>query len=180
MFKRGVRIEGLKDSKKLSPLQRQKLLGEICKKALCFSVIAKDNFIIDEINILNATLLAMKCAIESLKVKPDLCIVDGNRKVKNLFIEQETIVKGDNFSAAIAAASVLAKEERDKIMRSYAKDFPNYCFDKHKGYATAQHVKALGQFGPCPIHRKTFAPVREASKFGKLENRRLLCHKQDV
>ena len=117
-------------------------------------VVGKKN-IIDEINILNATFLAMKRAIASLSVKPDLALIDGNQK-PHTDIEEVTVIKGDAKSMSIAAASVLAKVSRDRFMLEMAEKYPEYCFEKHKGYGTAAHIDALKRLGPCPIHRKSF------------------------
>ena len=152
-------IDDLNDSKKLSPKKRELLFEIIKEKALFYAISIIDNYIIDKINILQATLLAMKNSILQLEKKPDICLIDGNCKVKDLDIAQETIVGGDAKSAAIAAASILAKVTRDNLMCEYAKKYPLYGFDKHKGYGTKKHIEAINQYGVCPIHRMTFAPI---------------------
>jgi ribonuclease HII len=152
-------IEDLNDSKKLSPKKRELLYKIIKEKALFYTIAIVDNDIIDKINILQATLLAMKNSVLQLEKKPDICLIDGNCKVKDLDIAQETIVGGDAKSAAIAAASILAKVRRDNLMDEYAKKYPLYGFDKHKGYGTKRHIEAINQYGVCPIHRMSFAPI---------------------
>ena len=159
ILSKGTDIPSLNDSKKLTPKKRDSLFEIIQEKAIAFSIISVDNEVIDKINILQATFLAMKNAIEALKIKPELCLIDGNHKVPNLNFSQEAVIDGDAKSAAIAAASILAKVTRDKIMLELAKQYPNYCFEKHKGYGTKVHLEAIAKFGPCPIHRKTFAPL---------------------
>ncbi len=151
----GVVIEGLNDSKKVSPKKRDYLYDEIRKKAVAFCIASASEKEIDEINILNATLLAMKRAISGLRIKADIALIDGN-KAPNLDIETKTIIKGDSLSASIAAASILAKVERDRLMINLGKDYPEYGFDKHKGYGTKLHKSMLLKYGPCDIHRQTF------------------------
>ncbi|MDR2192200.1 MAG: ribonuclease HII [Endomicrobium sp.] len=156
-------LAGIDDSKKLTPKKRDFLFEEIKKKALAFSIAIVDNKIIDEINILQATFKAMGDAFASLKIKPDLCLIDGNHKVPQLHwrqnCPQEAVIGGDAKSASIAAASILAKVARDKIMDDYAKIYHQYGFEKHKGYGTKAHIEAIQKFGACPIHRMTFAPL---------------------
>ncbi|MDR0822473.1 MAG: ribonuclease HII [Endomicrobium sp.] len=149
----------INDSKKLSPKKREELSEIIKKEALTYAIISIDNTIIDTINILQASLLAMKKAVLSLKIKPKICLIDGNKKIPDLEFNQETIVGGDAKSASIAAASILAKVERDKIMIDFSKQFANYNFQKHKGYATKEHIAEIKKHGICVIHRKTFAPI---------------------
>jgi ribonuclease HII len=151
----GCIIEGLNDSKKLSEKKREELYRVITKKAIAWSVQAVDEKIIDEINILNATFLAMNNAIESLSIKPEFVFVDGNR-MKNLSIPYKTIVKGDSKSINIAAASILAKVSRDRFICEMAEKYPEYGFASHKGYGTKAHVDALLKYGPCDIHRRSF------------------------
>jgi ribonuclease HII len=160
IFPKDVFIDGLNDSKKLTPNKRTALSEIIKNKALSFAIAMSDNEIIDEINILQATFLAMRKAIKKLKIQPDLCLIDGNRPIPNLELKQETIVKGDSKSAAIAAASILAKTFRDEIMIKFSEQFPQYGFDKHKGYGVKSHAEKLEKFGICAIHRKTFAPIK--------------------
>lgn len=153
-------IKDVNDSKKLSEKKRNFLFDIIKEKAIAYSIQVVDNITIDEINILQATFLAMKKAVESLSVKPNIILVDGNHKIPNINFNQTAIVSGDAKSACIACASILAKVTRDNIMYEYAKQFPQYNFDKHKGYGTKNHIETIKQFGPCPIHRKTFAPIK--------------------
>ncbi|MDR0820177.1 MAG: ribonuclease HII [Endomicrobium sp.] len=154
-------IPDLNDSKQLSEKKRETLFEIIKETALTYAVETVNNEIIDKINILQATLLAMSRAVLKLKIKPDLCLIDGNRKVHGLSFNQETIVGGDAKSACIAAASILAKVSRDKMMLEYAKQYPVYEFEKHKGYGTKKHIEALKKYGICPIHRLTFSPVSD-------------------
>ena len=151
-------IKGLADSKKLTALQRSKLYDEIRAKALCCSVAMATVEEIDVINILQATLLAMRRAVEGLRLKPYKALVDGNRlPALNMFAE--AIVKGDATVPVISAASILAKVTRDRWCADYDLQYPQYGFAAHKGYGTAAHLRALQQYGPCPQHRKSFAPV---------------------
>lgn len=155
--------EGVNDSKKLTAKMRQKLLLEIkANSQIRWSVGVVDCRKIDEINILNATHLAMKRAVEGLLPQVDFCLVDG-LPVKGLPVEHKAIVKGDSRSYSIAAASIIAKETRDEMMIQYSLEYPNYGFDKHKGYGTKAHVEALDKYGPCLIHRLSFAPVSKAA-----------------
>ena len=151
----GCEIEGLNDSKKLTEKKREALYDVICEKAVAYSIAYATHEEIDKLNILNATMFAMARAIEGLPVPADFALVDGNC-VRNFPIPAVTIVKGDAKSPSIAAASILAKVSRDRVMLEYAKQYPGYHFEKHKGYGTKVHVEALHEFGPCPIHRKTF------------------------
>ncbi len=152
----GIEIEGLNDSKKLTEKKREALFDVIIEKAVCYSVAFADHREIDEINILNATFLAMKRAAEGLSVPADFALVDGNRQPKDFSIPCQTIVKGDGISASIAAASILAKVSRDRMMIKADEIYPEYMFAKHKGYGTALHCELLNKYGPCPIHRLTF------------------------
>ena len=148
-------IKGVNDSKKLSPKKRERLFDEIIEHAVAYSIQSCDQKVIDEINILGATMLAMKTAVESLSVTPEIVFVDGNR-LPNWEIPSESIVKGDATSASIAAASILAKVSRDRFMLEMDKKYPEYEFAKHKGYPTELHYEKLREYGPCEIHRKTF------------------------
>lgn len=148
-------IEGLNDSKKLTEKKREKLFDEIKEKALAYGIASADEKEIDEINILNATFLAMKRAIDSLSVKPDLALIDGNQK-PHTDIEEVTVIKGDAKSMSIAAASVLAKVSRDRFMLETAEKYPQYEFERHKGYGTKLHYEKIAQYGVCDIHRRTF------------------------
>jgi ribonuclease HII len=163
-------ISDLNDSKQVSKIKREQLFVIIKKKALAYGVSSVDNATVDKINILQATFLAMSKSVLKLQIRPELCLIDGNHKIPNFAFKQETIVGGDAKSACIAAASILAKVTRDKIMTEYAKQYPVYKFENHKGYATRQHTESLKQYGPCPIHRMTFAPVSDICKiFKKVE-----------
>jgi ribonuclease HII len=151
-------IHGLADSKKLSERRREKLFDEIRAKALCFSIAQASVEEIDSLNILQATLLAMKRAVEGLRLKPHKVLVDGNRLPK-LDILAEAIVQGDAKVKAISAASILAKVHRDRLCANMHQEFPLYGFDQHKGYGTKQHLDALIAHGATPLHRRSFAPV---------------------
>ena len=153
-------IKGLRDSKKLSAKKRDELAEEIKEKALAWSVAAMGPEVIDKINILQATLEAMKAAVEKLPVEPDFVQVDGNKLPKWKWLS-EAVVKGDDKVEWISAASISAKTTRDGYMCKIAELYPQYGFEHHVGYGTAEHIKALKAYGPTPIHRKTFAPVRE-------------------
>ncbi|NVO05428.1 MAG: ribonuclease HII [Rhodoferax sp.] len=153
-------IKGLNDSKKLTPLRREKLYDEIRAKALCCSVAQASVEEIDRLNILQATLLAMRRAVEGLRLKPAKVLVDGNR-LPVLDVLAEAIVRGDATVPAISAASILAKVTRDRWCAELDRQYPQYGFAGHKGYGTAEHLAALRSHGACPQHRKTFAPVAQ-------------------
>ena len=153
-------IKGLADSKVLTALRRDKLYDEIRAKALCFSIAQASAAEIDEINILQATMLAMKRAVEGLRLKPAKVLVDGNR-IPTLVIVAEAIVGGDALVPAISAASILAKVWRDRWCQEMDLAYPQYGFASHKGYGTAEHLAALRQHGACPEHRRTFSPVAQ-------------------
>ena len=148
-------IPGLDDSKKLSDKRRRELVPVIKEKAIAYGIAMVDHRAIDEINILQATFLAMEQAIAQLSVRPDLALIDGNRS-KDFGIPVRTVVHGDSLSASIAAASVLAKVTRDDYMVDMASTYSGYGFEIHKGYGTKKHYAALAELGPCPIHRMTF------------------------
>jgi ribonuclease HII len=169
ILSKDISIPDLNDSKQLSEKKREKLFDIIRGEALAYAVEIVDNTIIDQINILQATFLAMSKAISKLQRKPELCLVDGNRKIPNVDFNQESIVSGDAKSACVAAASILAKVTRDRLMLEYAKLYPLYEFEKHKGYGTKKHVEALKRYGVCPIHRTTFAPISEILSQLKLD-----------
>ena len=152
----GLEIEGLNDSKKISEKKREQLFDVICEKAVAYSIGIVTEKEIDEINILNATFLAMHRAVEGLSVKPDYALIDGNQKPKIPMVMEETVVKGDAKSMSIAAASILAKVSRDRFMLEQAKEYPQYQFEKHKGYGTKLHYEMLTEFGTSPIHRLSF------------------------
>ncbi len=150
------KIEGVNDSKKLSPKKRRFLYDEIKNKALCVSVGVCDNELIDRINILQAALCAMGNAVKGLPAKPDFVLVDGNKSIPGLNIPQLPVVNADGKSMSVAAASIIAKVTRDNIMEDYESAYPAYGFAKHKGYGTKEHITVLRQKGPCPIHRASF------------------------
>ena len=150
-----LQIDGLNDSKKLSDKRRRELFPVIKEKAIAYGVAFADHSEIDCINILQATYLAMRRAYENMQTACDYVLVDGNR-MPTMPVPGETIVKGDAKSPSIAAASILAKVSRDRVMLEYAKQYPEYEFEKHKGYGTKVHTEALLKHGPSPIHRKTF------------------------
>jgi len=152
-------IDGLADSKTLSEKKRVTLAQQIKKHALCWSVAIATVEEIDQLNILQATLLAMKRAVEGLSIQPELAWVDGNQSPR-LTCRVQTIVKGDSLVPAISAASILAKTARDDDLIRLHSLYPQYAFDQHKGYGTALHLARLKQYGPSPVHRRSFAPVR--------------------
>ena len=154
-------IVGLRDSKKLSARRRESLAIEIRECALAFAIAEATPAEIDELNILHASMLAMRRAVLSLKLQPDLARIDGNR-APSLPMRSETIVGGDDSDPAIAAASILAKTVRDEQMLSLHQQYPVYGFDRHKGYPTAEHRTLLARHGACPAHRRSFAPVAKA------------------
>ena len=150
-----LEIPGLNDSKKLTDKRRRELYPVIMQNALAYGIAFADHREIDEINILQATYLAMERALLQLTVKPDVVLIDGNR-AKDFGIPVQTVVHGDSLSANIAAASILAKVTRDNVMLEMAERYPQYKFEVHKGYGTKAHYEAITQYGPCPIHRMTF------------------------
>jgi len=152
---------GVKDSKKLSAKKRQQLVPQIQSKGLAWQVSEATVEEIDELNILQASLLAMKRSILALQPSPEICLIDGNFPIPNLAIPQETIIKGDQKSTAIAAASILAKVWRDELILSLAKQYPEYDLAKNKGYPTPKHLSALETHGISPLHRKSFAPCKK-------------------
>lgn len=156
-------IEGINDSKKLSEKKREALFDEIIEKALFYSIQIATVEEIEQINILNSAMLAMKRAVESLGTTPDLVLVDGNKK-PDLNIETQTVVKGDAKSQSIAAASILAKVSRDRYMLQMAEKYPQYQFEKHKGYGTKLHYQMIDRFGESPIHRPSFLKKYYANK----------------
>ncbi len=152
---KGLEIPGLNDSKKLTDKKRRELAPIIKEQALAYAIAFATHEEIDQINILQATFLAMERALNQLNIRPDLALIDGNRQ-KDFGINVETVVKGDSRSANIAAASVLAKVTRDDYMEAMALEYPGYGFEIHKGYGTKAHYEALRNLGPSPIHRMTF------------------------
>ena len=149
-------IEGVNDSKKVSEKKREKLYDLITQDAIAWNVGIADQNEIDEINILNATKLALTRAIDGLKIKPDLILVDALTNINTLGIPYKSIIKGDAKEYSIAAASILAKVTRDRMMREYDEIYPQYGFSGHKGYGTAKHIAAIKEYGPCILHRKSF------------------------
>ena len=149
-------IEGVNDSKKVSEKKRELLFEQIKEEAIAYGIGIVDEKRIDEVNILNATKEALTMAIKQLKTKPDVIIVDALTKIDTLGIPYRSIIKGDAKAYSIAAASIIAKVTRDRMMRVYDDIYQGYGFAKHKGYGTADHVKAIKEKGPCPIHRKSF------------------------
>lgn len=155
MLPAGLVIDGLDDSKRVSAKKREALFSVIQHKAIAWAIAAADEKEIDAINILNARLLAMDRAIRQLNPAPQFALIDGNRN-RGISIPNEMVVKGDSRSANIAAASILAKVSRDRYMEEMAVLYPQYGFERHKGYPTSDHYEQLRQHGPCPIHRRTF------------------------
>lgn len=149
-------IDGLNDSKKLSEKKREMLFDIITEKALAYSIAYGTLEEIEEYNILQATYIAMNRAIEGLSIKADFALIDGNRVPKDIMIPCETVIKGDSKSFSIAAASILAKVTRDRLMLEYDKKYPQYLFAQHKGYGTKAHYDAIKQYGVCEIHRLSF------------------------
>ena len=158
-------IDGLDDSKKLSEKRREELFPLIIERSLAWSVVAIEPAEIDRINILQATLLGMQQAVGQLLPPPSLALIDGNQ-APQLDCAVRTIVQGDSLEPAISAASILAKVTRDRLMKKLHIDYPDYGFDRHKGYPTADHLARLARYGPCPIHRRSFAPVRKVTAGG--------------
>jgi ribonuclease HII len=157
-------IAGLKDSKQLSEVKRDALRLEIIEKALCFAIAEVSAEEIDRLNILQASLAGMRRAIAALSQRPELALIDGNKIPSALICPARAIVQGDRTEACISAASILAKTARDARMLEFAELYPGYGFDQHKGYPTQSHLLALQRLGACPIHRRSFAPVRELEK----------------
>lgn len=152
---RGLLIEGINDSKKISEKKREKLYDIIIREAVDWAVGIIDNDIIDQVNILNATRMAMKLAVKKLKIKPDVVLIDSE-KLTEVEIPQKSIIRGDSLSISIAAASIIAKVTRDRIITKLDEIYSGYGFAKHKGYGTQEHIQAIEQKGLCPIHRRSF------------------------
>jgi ribonuclease HII len=160
-------LEMVADSKKLSAKKREKLFGLIKEKALAVEIGIVDNITIDKINILQASFLAMRRAIKKLKIEPEYILVDGNFKIPKLEKPQTAIIGGDAKVWTIAAASIIAKVSRDWLMSEIDKQYPEYLFSQHKGYGTKLHLEKIKEYGPCPIHRMSFAPIRKENKENK-------------
>lgn len=157
----------VRDSKQLSAYRRQELAKKICTCSLAWSIGFASSTEIDRINILQASLIAMKRAVLKLKVKPQLCLVDGNHVIKDLVIPQQTLVKGDQKSLAIASASIVAKVWRDDLITRLASNYPMYDLEANKGYGTARHLQALREYGASPLHRRSFRPCQvDVAAFG--------------
>ncbi|MCP4482515.1 MAG: ribonuclease HII [bacterium] len=154
------RLAGLDDSKKLTEKKRERLYALICAEALALAVSFVGEDKVDDLNILNATKLAMKTCLSDIKITPDLLLIDGNFLI-DTDIKQKSIVKGDAKSAVIAAASIVAKVERDRFMKKIHLKYPEYGFDSHKGYASKKHLEAIQKYGPCKLHRKSFRPITD-------------------
>lgn len=168
IFPPDVIIEGIEDSKKINAKEREKLAKEIQTKAIAYSISVIDHNLIDELNIFRASLLAIKQAIERLKVTPDFILVDGKFS-PDISIPVKSIVKGDSKCFTIASASILAKTYRDSLMREYSKEYPKYNFQKNMGYPTLDHIQAILKFGHCEIHRKTFLKKIYERRFKQLK-----------
>jgi ribonuclease HII len=151
--------DGIKDSKKLSPSERETLKNRIESSSSKWAVGVVGPETVDEINILQATFLAMRKAVKKLSIAPDLVLVDGRFEIPKLNIRQRAVIKGDSREISIAAASILAKTHRDRLMIGIEKKFPGYGFSRHKGYPTKDHIAKLEKLGPCPVHRKSFRPI---------------------
>jgi ribonuclease HII len=160
------RIDGLDDSKKLTAKRREELYARIVDEAVDFSIVEVGVDEIDRINIFHATMAGMCRALQGLAMPPDLALIDGNRLPRELPCPGRAIVGGDALEPAISAASILAKVSRDRCLEALDGQFPGYGFAQHKGYSTPEHFAALERLGPCPIHRRSFAPVREAAAPG--------------
>lgn len=163
VFDKDTVIEGINDSKKLTAKKREKLFDEIIEKALDFSIQCATVAEIEDINILNCAMLAMKRSVEAMKIKPNVCLIDGN-KTPDLECDAIAVVKGDAQSQAIAAASILAKVARDRYMMDMAEKYPEWQFEKHKGYGTKLHYQMIDKYGESPIHRPSFLKKYYAKK----------------
>lgn len=162
----GLRIPKLDDSKKLTAATRDQVSAQVLEKCLAWHVAMVSAEEIDQLNILWASMKAMRLAVEGLRQVPDLLLVDGNRAT-DLAMPQRTLIGGDARCASIAAASVIAKVARDRWMTEQEKVFPQFSFSRHKGYGTAQHLRELGAHGPTPLHRRSFAPVQQSVEVGR-------------
>lgn len=153
---RNSMIEGVNDSKKVSEKKREELFEKIINEAISYGIGIVDHKEIDEINILNATKQGLTMSLKELKVKPELILVDALKQIDTLGIPYTSIIKGDALCYSISCASIIAKVTRDRIMRQWDEIYPMYGFEKHKGYGTAMHIQAIKEYGPCPIHRRSF------------------------
>ncbi|MBE3577382.1 MAG: ribonuclease HII [Limnochordales bacterium] len=171
IFPPGVMLPGIRDSKTLTPARRKQLYDLICRKALACAVGVVSNEIIDECNILQATMLAMRQAVEALPVVPDFCLVDGNR-LPELPCPGEAVVDADATCFVVACAGIVAKVYRDRLMEELDRRYPGYGLASHKGYATAAHLEAIRQLGPSPVHRISFKGVREVAEQSSLPSKR--------
>ena len=160
VFSPEVNLKEMKDSKKLSSRKREEFFGVISELALSVGVGVVSEKEIDRINILNASLEAMRLAVLNLRVEPEFILVDGNRKIPGLDIPQLAIIRGDELSLLVASASIVAKVTRDRLMLAYDKTYPQFRFDHNKGYGTKSHLEALEDYGPCELHRCSFKPVK--------------------
>ena len=160
VFPQDISLTQITDSKRLTPQKREELFDLILQNALNVGIAEVDQDTIDKLNILNASLKAMHEAISRLKNRPDVVLVDGNQKIPNLRIPQVTIIKGDTLSLSVAAASIIAKVTRDRLMQAHHKKYPIFFFNQNKGYATKSHIQALREHGPCEIHRRSFRSVK--------------------
>ncbi len=160
----GPELELVRDSKKLSAKQREKIFTVIKSKAVAVAIGVCDHKTIDEVNILQATFLAMKKAIDQMAVTPDYILVDGGLRIPRLSLPQEAIKEGDGKIFCIAAASIIAKVSRDYLMAELDQKYPEYKFSQHKGYGTKLHLAKISEHGPCPIHRRSFAPIKDMIK----------------
>lgn len=163
VLKPGIQLPEVDDSKKISPKKRELLFDVICESAVSFGIGCVAHEIIDQINILEASHLAMRQAVAKLSIKPDYLLVDGNQGI-GMNIPQKLLVKGDSASLSIAAASILAKVTRDRMMNDYEKQFPQFKFSVHKGYGTQLHQDEIEKYGILPCHRKSFAPIRSRTE----------------
>lgn len=152
---KNAHLEGVNDSKKLSEKKREKLFDDIMEKAVAVGIGISDVDMIEKINILNATKEAMKEAVSGLSIKPDFVLIDGNQDIQ-IDIDRATVISGDALSESIAAASIIAKVTRDRMLKEYDKEYPEYGFAKHKGYGTKMHIEAIKKYGLTPIHRPSF------------------------
>ena len=159
IFPEGLKIDGLDDSKKITPLHRERIFDEIVSLGLPCAVGIMDNHMIDRMNIFRASMMAMRKAVMELEERPDFVLIDGKFTIPKIVYPQMSIVKGDSSCMAIAAASIVAKVTRDRIMDRYEGLYPSFTFSIHKGYTTEKHMQELNEFGPCEIHRRSFKPV---------------------